>query len=150
MTSLPQALVWRAVPKAKIGGSLHLATGQTLLAGTIDRHIVGGAGGLTLSGTAGQDMIVTVGDQEPWRPPFVPRSPIEIPDVATGLTLTDSAQIKGQLTYKAPAVANISDGAQIAGDPVYQPIPTWESSSPTVTELLLQQLQRLLSVGFVG
>ncbi|PZD70671.1 hypothetical protein C1752_10392 [Acaryochloris thomasi RCC1774] len=137
-------------PQSTIGGSLNLASGQTLLAGTINQHVVGGAGGLTLSGTVGQDMTVAVGDQKPWRPPFAPRSSIDSPNVAAGLTLTDSARIKGQLTYKAQADANISDGAQVAGTIVREPLPNWEPSSPSLTAIIFQQLQRLLTVGLVG
>lgn len=137
-------------PQSAIGGSLNFASGQALLAGTINQHVVGGAGGLTLSGTVGQDMTIAVGDQKPWYPPFIPRSSVDSPDVAAGLTLTDSARLKGQLTYKSQADANISNGAQVTGNIVRQPLLGGEASSPSMTASIFQQLQRLLTVGLVG
>ncbi len=137
-------------PQSVIGGSLNLASGQALLAGTINQHVVGGAGGLALSGTVEQDMTIAVGDQKPWRPPFAQRSSVDSPNVSAGLTLTDSARIKGQLTYKSQADANISDEAQVTGNIVPQPLPDWEPSSPSVTAIIFQQIQRLLTVALVG
>lgn len=137
-------------PQTSIGGTLTVASGQALLAGTIDQDIVGGAGGLTLKGTVGQDMVVTVGEYQPWQSLFGPGPRIEIPGVPAGLTLTDSAQIKGQLTYKSPTAADLSDGSQVTGKTTHQQIPAWEPPPANPTDIVLRQLQRLFTIGLVG
>lgn len=137
-------------PQTSIGGTLTIASGQALLAGAIDQDFVGGVGGLTLKGSVGQDMVVTVGEYQPWKPLFGPSPRIKVPDVSAGLTLTDSAQVKGRLTYKSPTTATLSDGSQVTGKITHQPIPEWEPTPAKPTNIVLDQLQRLLTIGLVG
>lgn len=137
-------------PQTSIGGTLTVASGQALLAGTVDQDVVGGMGGLTLEGTVGQDMAVTVGDNQTWKPIFGPSPRLKIPDVPAGLTLTDSAQVKGRLTYKSPTTASLKEGSQVTGKITHQPIPEWEPTPAKPTNIVLDQLQRLLTIGLVG
>lgn len=137
-------------PQTSIGGTLTVASGQALLAGTIDQDVVGGMGGLTLKGTVGQDMVVTVDDNQTWKPLFGPSPRIKIPDVPGGLTLTDSAQVKGGLTYRSPTTATLSDGSQVTGKITHQQTPEWEPTPTKPTNIVLDQLERLLTIGLVG
>lgn len=137
-------------PQTSIGGTLTVASGQVLLAGTIDQDVVGGVGGLTLKGAVGQDMVVTVGEYQAWKPLFGPRPRINLPDVPAGLTLTDSAQVNGRLTYKSPTTATLSDGSQVTGKITHQHIPEWEPTPAQPTNIVLDQLQRLVTIGLVG
>ena len=105
-------------PESRVGGTLNLDGGQALLAGSIDRNVMGGMGSLALSGSVGGDMNVSVGDRKPWRPPFISKLPVDLPDIPVGLTLMDSAQVGGQLTYQSNVEAKISEGAQVAGDTI--------------------------------
>ncbi|MEO1069200.1 MAG: polymer-forming cytoskeletal protein, partial [Cyanobacteria bacterium J06638_6] len=137
-------------PESRVGGTLNLAGGQALLAGTIDQNVVGGMGSLAVSGSVDGDMNVSVGDSKPWRPPFIPELPVALPDIPGGLTLMDSAQVGGQLTYQSNAQATISEGAQVAGDTIYQEMPAWEAAKPSPAEFLVSQLRHLVTLGLLG
>jgi cytoskeletal protein CcmA (bactofilin family) len=137
-------------PESRVGGTLNLAGGQALLAGTIDRNVLGGTGSLALSGSVGGDMNVSVGARKPWRPPFIPKLPVVLPDIPGGLTLMDSAQVGGQLTYRSNAEAKISEDAQVAGDTIYQEIPAWEAAKLSPAEFLVSQLRHLVTLGLLG
>ncbi|ACB50902.1 hypothetical protein cce_1552 [Crocosphaera subtropica ATCC 51142] len=99
-----------------IAGDLSFAAAQARLMGTVQQQVKGTMAALELGGTVGQNMNVTIGSDRPLvDPPFTPPSPVAIPVVATGLTITDFAQIGGELNYRSGSEATISSAAQIAG-----------------------------------
>lgn len=90
-----------------------------MLAGNVQQDMRGGMEALELRGTVGQDVNVTVGEEDDRlfvNPPFTPQSSAAIPTVAAGLTVTDSAQIGGTLNYRSSSEATISSATQIAGE----------------------------------
>lgn len=134
-----------------VGGNLSLATGQALLEGTVAQNVVGGAGSLLLRGIVGEDMVVTVGNGTLFRPPFIPEPAVEIPDVPVGLTLTNAAQVGGDLNYRAPEEATLSDGAQVLGEVEYSELATQDVTVVVrPIDVILNTLQRFLTLALVG
>ena len=101
---------------SNIGGSLFYGGYQALLAGTIEENFQAGVGALELRGEVGGDINAALGEAEGGAPQFLPGSPVSIPAVEPGLTLTDSARVGGDPAYTSSEEGAISDGAQIAGD----------------------------------
>lgn len=142
-----------------IGGKLNVFAGQALLAGTVKQDVVGELVSLELSGSVGQNMRVTaIGDQDLDKIPFLPKPLVAIPEIPRGLTLTDSARIAGQLTYKSLIPAQISQQAKVVGAVNREELPektaahAWGNvathTNPGV--IFLNQLQRLLGLILVG
>ncbi|NJR76158.1 MAG: polymer-forming cytoskeletal protein [Scytonema sp. CRU_2_7] len=145
-----------------VAGNLHFFGAQALLAGRIAGNMVGATNSLDLRGTVGKDMKVTaLGDPNPLQAPFIPKTPVPIPQIQPGLTIGDSAQISGKLTYKSLAAANISQKAQVSGGVTREELPqdaahrydTAWGQFPTQRNFgwfLLNRLQRLLALVLVG
>lgn len=136
-------------PGSTIGGNLNLAMGQAEIAGQIDESLYGGFGSALLSGTVGGDAQLLVGAT---KPPVVWPAPSEIEgvDVPLGLTLTDSAQIGGNLVYRSSQEADISEAASIDGEVVYQVIPAVEDTAIFTRGWLIGMIQRFLALLIVG
>ena len=132
-----------------IGGKLDFASGQALLAGTVQQGVRAASAALQIAGQVDGNVNLVVGHYEPFQPPFIPKPPVEIPQVTPGLTLTDTARINGRLTYRSEMEANVSQGAVVAGaimylgSAEYEPLP-----SPAWT--VLQHLRRLVTLSLVG
>lgn len=145
-----------------VEGNLHFYGAQALLAGSVAGNMVGAMNSLDLRGTVDQDMKVTaMGDPNPLQAPFIPKSPVPIPEIQPGLTVSDSAQVNGKLNYKSLAAGNISQKAQVSGGVVREELPqdaahrydTAWGQIPTQRHLgwfLLNRLQRLLALVLVG
>ncbi len=134
-------------PGSTIGGSLAYGGAQALLAGTVAERMTGGMAALELSGTVGGDVQVSVGDGS-FNPTFVRQTPVPIPEVPGGLTVTDSAQIEGQLRYQSPTDADISPQATIVEGISRQEIET--APPPTLTARIWNRVQRWLALLLVG
>jgi cytoskeletal protein CcmA (bactofilin family) len=129
---------------SNIGGSLHFFGAQALLQGKISQNLKGVMGALELAGTVDTDVEVIVADKQIKPPSFGGKPPFPIPEIQSGLTLTDSAKIGGNLSYKSPREATIAQGSQINGTIDYEAIEI--VTQPTPTEIILAYLQRLLSL----
>lgn len=129
---------------SNIGGNLHFFGAQALLQGKIFQNLKGVMGALELAGTVEKDVEVIVGDKQIKPPAFGGKPPFPIPEIQPGLTLTDSANIGGNLSYKSPREATIAQGSQINGTIDYEEIEV--VTQPTPTEIILGYLQRLLSL----
>lgn len=81
--------------EAKIGRDLLLGAGQAVLAGEVKRNLKTSSKTLTVQGKIGGDLKGRF-DQE--------------------LVVTSSAEIKGNLDYKAPSEAKLEEGAKILGE----------------------------------
>jgi hypothetical protein len=90
-----------------------------------------------------------VGNHKLSHPPLIPNAPT-IPQIPSGLTLTETAQIGGKLTYRSAADAKIDPGATIAGRVTREDLPAAANQSPNVAYGIFWQLQRLLALGLVG
>lgn len=72
------------------------------------------------------------------------------PTVEPGLTLTDSAQVGGDLKYKSSAEAQISPAAQIGGQVVREERPAEEEPTRTIVDEILDNLRSLIALILVG
>jgi hypothetical protein len=82
---------------------------------------------------------------------FAPAPQVQIPPVESGLTLTDSAQIEGNLTYESGAEARISPDAQIEGEVIREERPPEEEPTRNpVVDRLLESLRSYLALLLVG
>lgn len=78
------------------------AGAQGLLAGTIGRNLLAGAGGLELRGEIGGDVEAGVGESSEAGPPpstYISNTNVPMPNVNPGLTIDEGAKIGGDFTY---------------------------------------------------
>jgi len=138
---------------SNIGGSLFYGGYQALLAGTIEENFQAGVGALELRGEVGGDINAALGEAEGGAPQFLPGSPVSIPAVEPGLTLTDSARVGGDLAYTSSEEGAISDGAQIAGDVSREDVPAAAQQEPAanpVAVTVFDHLRRFITLLLVG
>lgn len=90
-----------------VGNDLLVGSGQALLAGQVTRDVLAGSGGLEVRGEVGRDLKAYVDQTEetvsgPSPNIYMqPSIPMTLPSVPAGLTVTDSAQIGGDLVYSS-------------------------------------------------
>ena len=141
-------------PQSNVGGTLWYAGYQALLAGTVGQDLAGAVNALTLGGEIGGDADVDVDGEEGGAAPpaFVPVPQVPIPTVESGLTLTNSALIGGNLTYQSNTEAQIDPGAQIEGDVVREerPVEEEEATRSPLAEGVLDALGSLVALVLVG
>ena len=125
-----------AEPGSAIAGDTFVAGYQALLGGDIAGDVKVAASGLEISGRIAGDVEAQVDEPDPefadwsmfmgaWNPYMPPRL------VGPGLTITEDAQIDGELTYTSPTTVQIPEGA-VGGPVVYQtPVPE-PSEAPEV------------------
>jgi cytoskeletal protein CcmA (bactofilin family) len=138
-----------------VGGELLYGGYQALVAGTVGENVRGGMTAFELSGEVGGNVNVEVdgggaqpaGDQFALGPSAVP-----IPSVESGLTLTDTARVGGDLRYESSSRGEIAPRAQIGGDVSYEQRPT-EEVQPTQTgalAVLLDSVRRFVVLVLIG
>ncbi len=143
-------------PESNVGGTLWYAGYQALLAGTVGEDLAAAANALTLGGEIGGDADADVDGEEGGAGPpgFLPVPQVPIPTVEPGLTLTDSALIGGNLTYRSSTEAQIDPQAQIEGDVVREERPVEEEDEEAtrspLAEGVLDALGSLVSLVLVG
>lgn len=101
------------------------AGAQALLAGSVGRDLRAGVGGLELRGEIGRNAFAEVGDMQEGTPSpslYISDVKVTIPNVRPGLTIAESAKIKGNLTYTQRAdikiPASVVDGKVTRNEPV--------------------------------
>jgi cytoskeletal protein CcmA (bactofilin family) len=132
-----------------IAGNLNYFGAQGLFAGTVQQNIRGAAAAMQIASPVKGNVNVTVGTHKLDRPPFIPDAAV-IPQIPSGLTITDAAQIGGALTYHSEAEAKIDPGATVAGRVVREGIPSSAKEPTSATYGIFFQLQRLVVLGLVG
>jgi hypothetical protein len=148
-------------PGSSVGQDLLGAGYQMLLAGDAGRNVKLTGAAVKLAGKVGGDVHAEVGEPEEGPAPttFMPEIPggLTIPEVKPGLTLADTAQIKGKLTYVSRAEGDIAPGAEVTGGVTRQEpeIPVAEAQarpSPAQRALgwSMRQAQRFLTLLLVG
>jgi hypothetical protein len=148
---------------SSVGGDINYFGAQALLAGTVQRNVIGAMNSLELRGSIGQNLRVTaVGDPDPLQAPFIPKPSMAIPQIPEGLTLTDTAKVGGKLTYQSVNNAQISQKAKIANGVVREQLAYdgvnnarrtgwgWFVASQAPGEILLNLLQRLGALLLIG
>lgn len=89
------------------------AGAQALLAGSVGRDLRTGVGGLELRGEIGRNVFAEVGDMQEGAPSpsmYISDVKVSIPNVSPGLTIVESARIKGSLTYTQRVDVEIPSG----------------------------------------
>jgi cytoskeletal protein CcmA (bactofilin family) len=144
---------------SKVGGDVSFFGAQAILAGTVNKNVLGAMNSLELRGSVGQNMRVTaVGDPNPLKLPFIPKPQATIPEIPEGLTILDTAKIAGKLTYQSTKDAQINPKAQVIGGVVRKKLAykgrheglNASTQPQTSTGIILQQLQRLAALLLIG
>lgn len=144
---------FESVPGSTIASDWAFAGWQALLAGSVGRNVLGSMAALELQSNIGGNVNVMMGaegESPEAYPPFFPQPPVPMPQLRAGLTVADTVQIGGNLTYYSPDIANISQQAQIAGGVIRQATPEAETAAPDPIATIVQQLQYLLALVLVG
>jgi cytoskeletal protein CcmA (bactofilin family) len=138
-----------------VGGELLYGGYQALLAGTVGGNVRGGMTAFELGGEVGDNVNVEVdgGGAQPAGGRFAPGAPaVSVPTVESGLTLTDTARVEGDLRYGSSSRGDIASGAQIGGDVAYEQRPA-EEGQPAQTgasAVLLESLRRFVVLILIG
>jgi cytoskeletal protein CcmA (bactofilin family) len=146
-------------PGSSVGQDLLFAGFQALLAGDVGRNVKFAGVAAELAGKVGGDVHAEVGEpgEGPNPATFMPELPggLTIPDLKLGLTLADTAQIEGELTYVSKAEGDIAPGAEVAGGVTRQePAKPVEEAQPSPAMSVLgwsmRLVQRFLTLLLVG
>lgn len=133
--------------------------GQALVAADVTRNVQFTGGGLELRGQIGGDVNAIVGDAEETGPGpmvYMPNSPIALPNVKPGLTISPEAKIGGKLEYTSTKDLNIP--AEVVVGPVTRIEPKVEPEmvvkEPTPAERVMtgvfDTLRNMVSLILIG
>jgi cytoskeletal protein CcmA (bactofilin family) len=102
----------------RIESNLVYAGYQALLNGDIGNDVKAGVANCEIAGHVGGDVDLSVdGDQAGGQAYAAGSSlPVSLPNVPAGLTISETARIDGELTYRSPDEANIASEANITGE----------------------------------
>jgi cytoskeletal protein CcmA (bactofilin family) len=139
------------VPDSVVGGTLMYAGYQALLQGTVGEDVNAAANGLELGGEVGANVDAEVDGEDGGPPPFLFAPQADLPTVDSGLTLTDSATVGGNLTYESSTEAQIDPQAQIEGEVVGEERPAEaEEDAYTFADAVFDNLRSFIALLVVG
>src|SRR5918994_2615484 len=139
------------VPDSAVAGTLMYAGYQALLQGTVDEDVSVAASGLELGGEVGANVDAEVDGEDGGPPPFLFAPQADLPTVDSGLTLTDSATVGGNLTYESSTEAQIDPQAQIEGEVVGEERPAEaEEDAYTFADAVFDNLRSFIALLVVG
>jgi cytoskeletal protein CcmA (bactofilin family) len=134
-------------PDSVVGGTLMYAGYQALLEGTVDEDLNVAANGLELGGGVGANVDAEVDGEDSGPPSFLFAPQADVPTVESGLTLTASAIIGGDLTYESSTEAQIAPQAQIEGEVIRSERPAEEEEEAyTSDNIVLDNLRSFLAL----
>jgi cytoskeletal protein CcmA (bactofilin family) len=144
-----------------VGRDLVFATGQTLLAGNVDRNVLAATSALEIDGTVGGNVKAQIAEatQRQAGPPptmFMRPSTVPVPIVTQGLSIDPSAKIKGDLEYTQNVNLPMPAGV-VAGkvtrltQPIQENRPAPEKTAEQkAAEWVLQSARSLITLLLVG
>ena len=138
------------MPDSAVGGTLLYAGYQALLQGTVDEDVSVAANGLELGGEVGGNVDAEVDGEDGGPPPFLFAQQAAAPAVGSGLTLTDSAVVGGDLTYESSTEARIDPQAQIEGRVIGEERPAEEEDTYTFADAVFDHLRSFVALLLVG
>jgi cytoskeletal protein CcmA (bactofilin family) len=139
-------------PDSIVGGTVMYAGYQALLRGIVDEDVNATANGLELDGEVGGNVDAEVDGEDTAPPPFVFAPQADVPTVDSGLTLTDSAVVGGNLIYESSTEARIAPQAQIEGEVSRSERPAEEEEEDTYTfsDAVFDNLRSFVALLIVG
>ena len=141
----------QTLPDSAVGGTLLYAGYQALLQGTVDEDVSVAANGLELGGEVGGNVDAEVDGEDGGPPPFLFAQQAAAPAVDSGLTLTDSAMVGGDLTYESSTEARIDPQAQIEGEVIGEERPAEEEEDTyTFADAVFDHLRSFVALLLVG
>jgi cytoskeletal protein CcmA (bactofilin family) len=139
------------VPGSAVGGTLLYAGYQALLQGTVSEDINAAANGLELGGEVGANVDAEVDGEDGGPPSFLFALQADVPAIESGLTLTDSAVVGGNLTYESGTEARIDPQAQIEGEVIGEERPAEaEEDTYTFADAVFDNLRSFVALLLVG
>ena len=139
------------VPDSAVGGTVMYAGYQALLQGTVGEDVNAAANGLELGGEVGANVDAEVDGEDGGPPPFLFAPQADLPTVDSGLTLTESATVGGNLTYESSTEAQIAPQAQIEGEVVGEERPAEaEEDAYTFADAVFDNLRSFIALLLVG
>ena len=138
------------LPDSAVGGTLLYAGYQALLQGTVDEDVSVAANGLELGGEVGGNVDAEVDGEDGGPPTFLFAQQAAAPAVDSGLTLTDSAVVGGDLTYESSTEARIDPQAQIEGEVIGEERPAEEEDTYTFADAVFDHLRSFVALLLVG
>src|ERR671917_2707012 len=136
------------VPGSAVGGTLLYAGYQALLQGTVSEDVNAAANGLELGGEVGANVDAEVDGEDGGPPTFLFALQADVPTIESGLTLTDSAVVGGNLTYESGTEARIDPQAQIEGEVIGEerPAEAEEEDTYTFADAVFDNLRSLVAL----
>ena len=119
--------------ESSVDGDALFAGYQALFAGKISDDLRGGMANCRLDGSIGGDVKIEVGGDKDVLPPsaFGPPPPVPMPTVPGGLTIGESAEIEGDVTYQSSLEATIDAHAKVNGEVEHvRPTPKAKKGAP--------------------
>jgi cytoskeletal protein CcmA (bactofilin family) len=139
------------VPGSAVGGTLLYAGYQALLQGTVSEDVNAAANGLELGGEVGANVDAEVDGEDGGPPSFLFALQADVPAIESGLTLTDSAVVGGNLTYESGTEARIDPQAQIEGEVIGEERPAEaEEDTYTFADAVFDNLRSFVALLLVG
>jgi cytoskeletal protein CcmA (bactofilin family) len=139
------------VPGSAVGSTLLYAGYQALLQGTVSEDVNAAANGLELGGEVGANVDAEVDGEDGGPPSFLFTPQADVPAIESGLTLTDSAVIGGNLTYESGTEARIDPQAQIEGEVTGEERPADEEEDTyTFADAVIDNLRSFVALLLVG
>ncbi|MFP3941943.1 MAG: hypothetical protein ACLF0P_16740, partial [Thermoanaerobaculia bacterium] len=139
-----------AADGSSVGGSVVALGYQALLAGEVAERLLGSFAALELAGTIEGDVEVSVGPADDGAPGAFWPTEIPIPPVDPGLTVSDAAQLGGDLRYESPDAGEIAPGARVAGEVTHEEVTPAAEEEPSPVEHGLDAIRRLVALLLVG
>src|SRR5918997_4326913 len=139
------------VPDSAVGGTLLYAGYQALLQGIVSEDVNAAANGLELGGEVGANVDAEVDGEDGGPPSFLFALQADVPAIESGLTLTDSAVVGGNLTYESGTEARIDPQAQIEGEVIGEERPAEaEEDTYTFADAVFDNLRSFVALLLVG
>lgn len=135
---------------SSVGGTV-IATGfQALIGGSVGENVIASVGGLELQGRVGGSVEAEVGPEGPAPTylSFIP-SPVALPVVQPGFTMSESASIGGDLEYVSDLEIEIAESA-VEGSVTHSQPSAAEGAEATAGSRLFGLLRRLVTLLAVG
>ncbi len=130
-----------------IGGEVKYAGYQSVFAGRVEKKVELASANSELSGSFGGDIEAVVDGGDYGAAGFWGA---EFPSVPPGLTVTESADIVGNLSYQSTREAIISPESTIAGEVEHSQIESVVDQPPTIAERAIAFAKQFFALFFVG